>query len=180
MVKVLVTGGRRNSRSLIPVLTPCLGNSFVGVPTIKELVASGYTVEATVRSEAKAARTNAILTPDEASKTTFRIIPDMTPDGAFDELMTPEALKSGGLKVHLSLAEFPPNGVRQQSASTVLVTQHGRGLPCAGLVGSNTYCIQCRIAIDSLKKIWTFVVKFTPSRASVSSPEADGRHDSQS
>src|SRR5258706_7684673 len=97
-----------------------------------------------------------------------------------DEDDAPEALKSGGLKVHLSLAEFPPNGVRQQSASTVLVTQHGRGLPCAGLVGSNTYCIQCRIAIDSLKKIWTFVVKFTPSRASVSSPEADGRHDSQS
>src|SRR5258706_5860821 len=87
MVKVLVTGGRRRSRSWIPVLTPCLGNSFVGVPTIKELVARGYTVEATVRSEAKAARTNAILTPDEASKTTFRIIPDMTPDGAFDELM---------------------------------------------------------------------------------------------
>src|SRR5258706_5273086 len=51
---------------------------------------------------------------------------------------SPEALKSGGLKVHLSLAEFPPNGVRQQSASTVLVTQHGCGLPCAGLVDSNT------------------------------------------
>jgi len=51
---------------------------------------------------------------------------------------TPEALKSGGLKVHLSLAEFPPNGVRQQSASTVLITQHVRELPCAGLVGSNT------------------------------------------
>src|SRR5258706_3596144 len=55
-----------------------------------------------------------------------------------DGSSAPEALKSGGLKVHLSLAEFPPNGVRQQSASTVLVTQHGRGLPCAGLVDSNT------------------------------------------
>ncbi len=51
---------------------------------------------------------------------------------------SPEALKSGGLKVHLSLAKFPPNGVRQQSASTVLVMQHGRGLPCTGLIDSNT------------------------------------------
>jgi nucleoside-diphosphate-sugar epimerase len=70
-----------------PVLTPCSGNGFIGVPTIKGLVANGYTVEATVRSEAKAAQTNAILTPDEARKTTFRIIPDITPDGAFDELI---------------------------------------------------------------------------------------------
>jgi nucleoside-diphosphate-sugar epimerase len=76
-----------NSFSSLSVLTPCLGNSFVGVPTIKELVAKGFTVEATVRSEAKAAQTIAVLTSEEASKTTFQIVPDVTPDGAFDELI---------------------------------------------------------------------------------------------
>jgi len=72
-------------------LTSCLGSSFVGVPTIKELVAKGHTIEATVRSEAKAGQAKAVLTPDEASKVAFRIIPDVTPDGAFDEL-----IKTGG------------------------------------------------------------------------------------
>jgi nucleoside-diphosphate-sugar epimerase len=71
----------------LSALTPCLGNSFVGVPTLKEFVAKGHIVEATVRSEAKANQTRAILTLEEASKITFRIIPDVTPDGAFDGLI---------------------------------------------------------------------------------------------
>ena len=89
MVKVLVTGGKRDlfRLTISIVLMPCSGSSFVGVPTLKELVAKGYTVEATVRSQAKASQTKGVLTPDEASKVTFCIIPDVTPDGVFDELI---------------------------------------------------------------------------------------------
>jgi len=88
MVKVLVTGGRRKLfRLVISTYILVIGSGFVGVPTIKQLIANDHTVEATVRSEAKAVQTKAVLTPEEASKTTFRIIPDVTPDGAFDELI---------------------------------------------------------------------------------------------
>jgi len=59
MVKVLVTGGRRIFfRLVISTYTLVIGSGFVGVPTIKQLIANDHTVEATVRSEAKAVQAN--------------------------------------------------------------------------------------------------------------------------
>ncbi len=72
--------------------------------------------------------------------------------------MVPQAPKPGDLKALISIIELIPKGDRQQSASTVLVTQHGRGLPCAGFAGNEIPCMQYRVVTGYLKKICNFIV----------------------